>query len=163
MSNKNGYWKLAIQLNRRIGDKVYSSLRMYVPTNQDTKPLLEKLQAEGGERAELQFRAKFHGSRIILDQVQPEAESAITRPTIGQRADQIITIVAQLGGTTSWPAVREKLGLPTESTPSPFLVKALKERGLQSTKDPKTSTMIWKLIDREKINGWTCLKTQNAH
>ena len=155
MPNRNGYWKLGIQLNRRIGDKVYSSLRMYIPTNDDTKPLLEKLHAEGGERAELQFRARFHGSRIILDQVQPGAESATPSSTLGERADQIITIVAQLGGNTSWPIVREKLGLPTESSPSPFLVKALKERGLQSTKNPKTSTMVWKLIDREKLNGWT--------
>jgi hypothetical protein len=66
-----------------------------------------------------------------------------------------MTIVAQLGGTTTWPAVREKLGLSPKSTPSPFLVKALRERGLQTIKNPKTSTMTWKLIDREKLNGWT--------
>jgi hypothetical protein len=154
-SNKNGYWTLGKQKNRDTGHKIYTSLRIYVPTNEDTKLLLERLQAEGGEDAKLHFRAKIQGSRIILTQVQLEAESSNYSPSMSERADKIIAIVAQLGGTTSWPTVREKLGLPTESMPGPFLVKQLRDRGMQTIKNPKTSTMTWKLIDREKMNGWT--------
>jgi hypothetical protein len=50
--------------------------------------------------------------------------------------------------------VRERLELPPESTPSPFLVKQLRDKGLLTIKNPKTSTMTWQLIDREKLNGW---------
>jgi hypothetical protein len=154
MSDRGGLWTLGIQLNRKVGNKVYSSLRFYPPTNKETKPLLEKLQAEGGEDSKLYFNAKIHGSRIILDQVRPEPKSTNTIPNLSERADRIILIIAQEGGTSTWPSVREKLGLPSHSMPGPFLVKQLKDRGLQTIKNPKTSRMIWKLIDREKLNGW---------
>jgi hypothetical protein len=150
----NGHWTLGIQVNRKIGDKIHRSLRFYVPSNGDTKALLQKVQAEGGDVEKLYYSAKINGSTITLRQIQPQTRPQASRPSLAERADQIMAIIAQLGGTTSWPTVREKLGLPSKSTPSPFLVKALKERGMQSTKDPKTSTMIWKLIDREKMNGW---------
>jgi hypothetical protein len=127
---------------------------MYVPTNKETKPLLERLQAEGGEKAELQFRAKFHGPRIILDQVEPETEAPTPMPSLSERADQIITIIANEGGTSTWPRVRNKLGLPADSMPGPFLVKRLRDKGLITVKNPKTSTMTWKLVNREKLNGW---------
>jgi hypothetical protein len=155
MSNEEGYWTLGIQVNRKIGDKVHSSLRIYVPTNDDTEILLKRVQAEGGEDAKLYFSAKINGSTITLRQVQPQTRPKASRPSLSERADQIIGIIAQLGGTTTWPTVREKLGLPSESTPSPFLVKQLRDRGLQTTKNPKTSTMTWQLMDREKLNGWT--------
>ncbi len=154
--NNGGRWTLAIQLNRKIGDKVHSSLRIYVPTNDDTEILLKKLQAEGGERAKLYFSAKINssGSTILLRQIQPQTQQKTSRPSLGEQANQIIAIVAQLGGTTTWPTVREKLGLPPESTPSPFLVKQLRDRGLRTIRNPKTSTMTWTLMDREKLNGW---------
>jgi hypothetical protein len=155
MSDRDGYWTLGVQINRKIQDKIYTSLRLYVPNNDDTKPLLKMLQDEGGEYAKLHFRAKIHGSRIILTQVQREVGTSATSPSLDERADHIITMVAQLGGTTTWPAVRERLGLPVESMPGPFLVKKLKDRGLLTIKNPKTSTMVWKLIDRERLNGWT--------
>jgi len=126
-----------------------------VPTNDDTEILLKRVQAEGGEDAKLYFSAKINGSTITLRQVQPQTRPKASRPSLSERADQIIGIIAQLGGTTTWPTVREKLGLPSESTPSPFLVKQLRDRGLQTTKNPKTSTMTWQLMDREKLNGWT--------
>jgi hypothetical protein len=50
---------------------------------------------------------------------------------------------------------RERLGLPSESMPGPFLVKLLRDRGLLTLKNPKTSTMTWKLVDRGKLNRWT--------
>lgn len=155
MSDTDGLWTLGIQFNRKVGDKVYSSLRIYVPNNKDTKPLLEKLQAEGGEDSKLYYKAKIQGSRIILNQVRPEPKSTIRVPSLSERADRIVFIISQEGGTSTWPAVREKLGLSPESMPGPFLVKQLKDRGLQTMRNPKTSTMTWKLIDREKLNGWT--------
>jgi hypothetical protein len=154
MSETDGLWTLGIQLNRKIGDKVYSSLRVYVPNNNETKPLLEKLQAEGGEVTKLYFKAKIQGSRIILNQVRPEPQPTTTAPSLSERADRIISIIAQAGGTSTWPTVREKLGLPRESMPGPFLVKQLRDKGLLTIKNPKTSTMTWQLIDREKLNGW---------
>ncbi|MGP8071399.1 MAG: hypothetical protein ACLP5V_16105 [Candidatus Bathyarchaeia archaeon] len=159
MSDKGNIWTLGIQLNRKIGDTVYSSLRLYVPNNKETKPLLEKLQAEGGEDSKLYFEAKIHGSRIILNQVRPEPKSKTTVPNLSERADRIISIVAQEGGTSTWPSVREKLGLPSESTPGPFLVKRLRDKGLLTIKNSKTSTMTWKLINREKLNGYTSIQT----
>lgn len=155
MSDTDGLWTLGIQLNRKVGDRVYSSLRVYVPNNKETKPLLEKLQAEGGEDSKLYFKAKIQRSRIILNQVRREPKSTNKVPSLSERADLIISIIAQEGGTSSWPTVREELGLSPESTPSPFLVKQLRDRGLLTIKNPKTSTMTWKLIDRSKINGWT--------
>lgn len=155
MSDHDGHWTLGIQVNRKIGDKVYPSLRIYVPSNGDTKLLLKRLQAEGGEAAKLYYSAKINGSTITLKQVPSQTRSQASRPSLAERADQIIAIVAQLGGTTTWPTVREKLGLPPESTPSPFLVKQLRDKGLLTIKNPKTSTMTWRLIDREKLNGWT--------
>jgi hypothetical protein len=156
MSDKDGLWKLGIQVNRRIGDKVYHSLRLYPPNNDETKVLFKRIQAEGGEDGKLYFSAKMiNGSTIMLRQVQPQTRPQGSRPSLAERADQIMTIIAQLGGTTNWPTVREKLGLPPESTPSPFLVKQLRDRGLLTIKNPKTSTMTWQLIDRGKLNGWT--------
>jgi hypothetical protein len=154
MSDNDGHWTLGIQVNRKIGDKVHYSLRLYVPSNDDTKILLKKLQTEGGEDAKLHYRAKINGSTITLRQVQPQTRPQAPRPSLAERADRIIAIIAQLGGTTNWPAVREELELPPESTPSPFLVKQLREKGLLTIKNPKTSTMTWKLMDREKMNGW---------
>jgi hypothetical protein len=157
MSNTNGLWTLGIQVNRKIGNKVYRSLRLYPPSNGDTELLMKRVQTEGGEDEKLYFTAKIqnHGSRIILDEVQTAAERPTPRVNLTQRADEIISIIAQLGGTTTWPTVREKLGLPQESTPGPFLVKQLRDKGLLTIKNPKTSTMTWKLTDREKLNGWT--------
>jgi hypothetical protein len=159
MPNKDGYWTLGIQLNRKIRDKVYSSLRFYVPVNDDTKSLLKRLQLDGGEKSKLQYRAKIEGqgARIILTLTQPQYQTKASSPRlrIGELADHVIAIIAQEGGTATWPFVREKLGRPAESMPGPILVKALTDRGMKSTKDPKTSTMIWKLIDRERLNGWT--------
>jgi hypothetical protein len=117
--------------------------------------LLARLQAEGGEEAKLYYSAKIHGSTITLRQVKPQTQPQTSTPSLAERADQIIAIIDQLGGTTTWPNVREKLGLPPESTPSPFLVKALRERGLLTIKNPKTSTMIWKLINGGELSGWT--------
>ena len=154
MSEREGHWTLGIQVNRKIGEKVYSSLRIYVPSA-DSELLLKRLQAEGGEDAKLYFNAKINGSTILLRQVQPQTQPKAPRPSPAERADQIMAIVAQLGGTTTWPAVRERLGLPSKSMPGPFLVKQLRDRGLLTIKNPKTSTMTWKLIDREKLNGWT--------
>jgi hypothetical protein len=159
MSEREGHWTLGIQVNRKIGDKVYPSLRLYVPSNDDTKLLLKKLQAEGGEDEKLYYSAKVNGSTITLRQVQPQTRPQASRPSLAERADQIMVIIDQLGGTTTWPAVREKLGLPPESTPSPFLVKQLRDRGLLTIKNPKTSTMTWQLIEREKLNGWTSIQT----
>jgi hypothetical protein len=157
MSDNHGHWTLGIQINRKIGETTYTSLRLYVPKN-DEKLLLKRLQAEGGDRAKLYFDAKFHGAKIVLTPVQHQAEAPTPTPSLSlaERADQVIAIIVQQGGTTTWPTVREKLGLPPESTPSPFLVKQLIDRGLQTTKNPKTSTMTWKLIDRSTLNGWTC-------
>jgi hypothetical protein len=45
----------------------------------------------------------------------PLVRSKFSRPSVAERADQIMTIVEQLGGTTNWPTIREKLGLPSES------------------------------------------------
>jgi hypothetical protein len=157
-SKKNGYWTLGKQKNRDTGHKTYTSLRIYVPTNNDTKPLLERLQVEGGEDCKLYFRAKIQRSRITLQQVKRDPEPTTPQTSLSERADRIIAIVTQEGGTSTWPFVREKLGRPAESMPGPLLVRALKDRGLQSVKDPKTSTMIWKLIDREKLNGWAASK-----
>jgi hypothetical protein len=154
MSDKEGHWTLGIQVNRKIGEKTYTSLRLYVPKN-DKKLLLERLQAEGGDEAKLYFDAKFHGAKIILTPVQPQAQAATLSPSLAQRADQIIALIVKQGGTTTWPTVREKLGLPPESMPDPFLVKELRDRGLLTIRNPKTSTMTWKLIDRERMNGWT--------
>ncbi len=155
MSDKDGHWTLGIQVNRKIGDKVSRSLRIYVPSNDETKTLMKRVQAEGGEDAKLYFSAKINGSTILLRQIQRQARPKASRPSLAERADQIMAVVAQLGGTTNWPKVREKLGLPPESMPGPFLVKQLRDRGLLTVKNPKTSTMTWKLIDREKLNGWT--------
>lgn len=155
MSDSDGLWTLGIQVNRKIGDKIYTSLRLYVPNNDDVKSLLKKLQAEGGEEEKLYYSAKIHGSTIILRQVKPQTRPQAPPPSLAERADQIIAIIAQLGGTTTWPTVRENLGLSPDSTPSPFLVKQLRDRGLLTIKNPRTSTMTWKLIDREKLNGWT--------
>jgi hypothetical protein len=158
VSNKEGLWTLGIQVNRKIKEKPYTSLRLYIPSSEncsDRKLLLARLQAEGGEEAKLYYSAKIHGSTITLRQVKPQTQPQTSPPSLAERADQIIAIIARLGETTTWPAVREKLGLPPESTPSPFLVKELRDRGLQTIKNPKTSTMIWKLINREKLNGWT--------
>jgi hypothetical protein len=159
-SNKNGYWTLGKQKNRDTGHKTYASLRIYVPTNNDTKPLLEKLLVESGEDCKLYFKAKTKiqctkGIRIILDQIQPEPEQSTPSRSLAERADQIITIIALKGGESAWPLVCQELGLKPGSMPGPILVKALEERGMQRTKDPRTSTMIWKLVDREKLNGWT--------
>lgn len=154
MSSRDGHWTLGIQVNRKIGDKIYPSLRIYVPSA-DTELLLKRLQAEGGEDAKLYFNAKINGSTILLRQVQPQTHPKASRPSLAERADRIIAIIAQLGGTTNWPTVREKLGLPPECMPGPFLVKRLKDRGLVSIKNSKTSTMMWKLVDREKLNGYT--------
>ena len=154
MSDGERHWTLGIQLNRKIGEKVYSSLRLYVPTS-DRELLLKKLQAEGGKDAKLYYAAKINGSTILLRQVQSQPQPQTSRLSLAERADRIISIIAELGGTTTWPTVREKLGLPPESTPSPFLVKQLRDRGLQTLRNPKTSTKIWKLIEREKMNGWT--------
>ncbi|HYW00723.1 MAG TPA: hypothetical protein VE862_04595 [Candidatus Acidoferrum sp.] len=152
MSDNEGYWTLGIQVNRKIENKTYISARLYVPSS-DLPELLKWIEKEG--HGKLHFRRKFHGRNIILTEVQTQTEMSTPRPSLAQRADEIIRVIAQLGGTSTWPAVREKLGLPTNSTPSPFLVKLLRDRGLQTTKNPKTSTMTWKLIDREKLNGWT--------
>jgi len=156
MPNGDGYWTLGIQKNRDTGNRIYKSLRMYPPTNNDTKPLRKRLEAEDGHVTHLYYRAKIqnHGSRIILDEVQSVTKQSTTEPNLAQRADEIIEFAAQTGGTTTWPVVREKLGLPSNATPSPFLVKLLRDRGLLTVRNPKTSTMIWKLIDREKLNGW---------
>jgi hypothetical protein len=153
MSDKEGHWTLDIQVNRKIGETTYTSLRLYVPEN-DKKLLLERLQAEGGDEAKLYFDAKFHGAKIILTPVQPQAQAPTPSPSLAERADQIIAIITQQGGTTTWPSVREKLGLPPESMPGPFLVRQLRDRGLLTTKNPKTSTMTWKLIDKSRLNGW---------
>ncbi len=157
MSDKDGHWTLGIQVNRKVGDKTYASLRFYVPSNDESKILLKRLQAEGGEKAKLYYSAKINPSTITLRQVQPQTGPQASRPTLVERADQIVAIIAELGGTTTWPTVREKLALPTESMPGPFLVKALRDRGLLTIKNPKTSTMTWKLIDRRKLNGWAAL------
>ncbi len=154
MSDKNGHWTLGIQVNRKIGETTYTSLRLYVPKN-DKKLLLERLQAEGGDESKLYFDAKFHGVKIILTPVQPQAQTPTPSPSLAERADQVIAIIAQQGGTTTWPSVREKLGLPPESMPGPFLVRQLRDRGLLTVKNSKTSTMTWKLINREKLNGWS--------
>lgn len=154
MSNEEGYWTLGIQQNRRIQDKTYISLRMYIPSS-DAPQLLEILRTEGSKEGKLHYKRKFHGQNITLTPVHIQAEKSSPHPTLAQRADEIISIIAQLGGTSTWPTVREKLGLAPESTPSPFLVKQLRDRGLVTTKHPKTSTMTWKLIDRSKLNGWT--------
>jgi hypothetical protein len=159
MSDKEGHWTLGIQVNRKIGETTYTSLRLYVPKN-DKKLLLERLQAEGGDEAKLYFDAKFHGARIVLSPVQPQARASTLSPSLAERADQIVAIMTQLGGTSTWPTVREKLGLSSESMPGPFLVKALRDRGLLTIKNPKTSTMTWKLIDREKMNGWTSVDSR---
>jgi hypothetical protein len=153
MSDKEGHWTLGIQVNRKVGEKIYTSLRLYVPSN-DAKLLLRRLQDEGGEDSKLYYSAKIQGSTIMLRQVQPQKQPQASPPCLAERADQIITIIAQQGGTTTWPSVREKLGLPPESTPSPFLVRQLRDRGLLTIKNPKTSTMTWKLVDRSKLNGW---------
>ena len=118
---------------------------------------MKKLQTDGGEYAKIPYKAKIEGlgARIILTQLQSNTETPIPYPKLTERADEIIAIMAELGGTTNWPTVREKLGLPPRSMPGPFLVKQLRDRGLLTIKNPKTSTMIWKLIDREKLNGWT--------
>ena len=147
MSDKEGHWTLGIQVNRKIGDKTYTSLRLYVPSNNDKKLLLKKLLAEGAMNPKnyTSTPRSRSGSTILLRQVQPQTRPKATRPSLGERADRIIAIITQLGGTTTWPAVREKLGLPSESTPSPFLVKELRDRGLLTIKNPKTSTMTWKL------------------
>ncbi len=156
MSEAQKLWTLGIQLNRKVGEKTYSSLRFYVPSKtEDANSLLKKLQADGGEDSKLHYSAKIHGSTITLKQVQPQTQPQALPLNLAERADQIIAIIAQLGGTTTWPAVREKLGLPSESTPSPFLVRQLRDRGLLTIKNAKTSTMTWKLTDREKLNGWT--------
>lgn len=156
MSDKAGHWTLGIQVNRKIGDKTHRSLRFYIPSNDETKALLQRVQAEGGQDAKLYYSAKMiNGSTIMLRQVQPQTRPQPSRLSLAEQADQIMAIIAQLGGTTTWPAVREKLGLPPESTPSPFLVRQLIDRGLLTIKNPKTSTMTWKLIDRQKMNGWT--------
>lgn len=154
MSDEDGHWTLSIQVNRKIGNKVYHSLRLYPPSNDDTEKLLKRVQAEGGEDEKLYYGAKINGSTITLKQVHPQTRPQASRSSLSERADQIIAIITQLGGTTNWPAVREKLGLPPESTPSPFLVRQLRDRGLLTIKNPKTSTMTWKLTDREKMNGW---------
>jgi hypothetical protein len=157
MSNEHGYWTLSIQKNRDTGNRIYKSLRIYPPTNRDTEPLREKLEAQDGEHTKVHYKAKIqnHGSRIILEEVQLVAKRSTPELNLVNRADEIITIIAQLGGTVTWPMVREKLGRPVESMPGPHLLQALRERGLHTFKNPKTSTMIWKLIDREKLNGWT--------
>jgi hypothetical protein len=155
VSDRNGYWTLGIQVNRKIGEKTHRSLRFYIPSNDETKRLLQRVEAEGGEAEKLYYSAKINGSTITLRQVQPQTRPQASRPSLTERADQIVAIIAQLGGTTTWPTVREKLGLPPESTPSPFLVRQLRDKGLLTIKNPKTSTMTWKLIDREKLNGWT--------
>ncbi len=158
MSDRECRWTLGVQVNRKIGEKVYPSLRIYVPSA-DSELLLKRLQAEGGEAAKLYFNAKINGSTITLRQVKLQTQTKAARPSLTERADQIITIIAQQGGTTTWPAVREKLGLPPESMPGPFLVKQLRDRGLLTIKNPKTSTMTWKLINRQKLNGWTSIQT----
>jgi hypothetical protein len=122
--------------------------------NGDTNLLLKRIEAEGGKDAKLYYSAKINGSTITLRQVQPQTQQPTPHPSLAERADQIIAIIAQLGGTSTWPTVREKLGLPSDSTPSPFLVKQLRDRWLLTIKNPKTSTMTWKLTDREKLNGW---------
>ncbi len=154
MSDQEGHWTLGTQVNRKIGEKIYTSLRLYVPIS-DAKLLSKRLQAEGGEDAKLYYSAKINGSTITLRQIQPQTQPQASPPSLAERADQIVAIIAQLGGTTTWPTVREKLGLPSESMPGPFLVRQLRDRGLLTIKNPKTSTMTWKLIDREKLNGWT--------
>jgi hypothetical protein len=159
MSNEEGYWTLGIQVNRKIGNKVYRSLRLYPPSNDDTEALLKRVQAEGGVDEKFYYSAKINGSTILLRLVNPQTQPQTPRLSLAEKADQIISVVAQLGGTTTWPAVREKLGLPHQSTPSPFLVKQLRDRGLQTTKNPKTSTMTWKLINREKMNGWVSVNS----
>ncbi len=158
MHNEEGLWTLGIQVNRKIKEKPYTSLRLYIPSSEncsDRKLLLTRLQAEGGEDAKLYYRATIRGSTITLRQVKPQTQPQAPLPSLAERADNIIAIIAQLGGSTTWPTVREKLGLQPESTPGPLLVKALRERGLLTIKNPKTSTMIWELINREKLNGWT--------
>jgi hypothetical protein len=157
MPNRDGLWTLGIQKNRDTGNKIYKSLRMYGPTNKDTALLRGRVEAKDGSATHIYYRAKVlnNGSRLIFDEVKPTTKEPSPKPNLAQRAAEIITIIASLGGTTTWPVVREKLTLPAESMPGPILVKALKERGMQTLKDPKTSTMIWKLIDREKLNGYT--------
>lgn len=65
MSDKDGHWTLGIQVNRIIGDKAYHSLRLYMPTNNDTKLLLKRLQTEGGEDAKLYYSAEINKSLKI--------------------------------------------------------------------------------------------------
>jgi hypothetical protein len=144
MSNEEGYWTLGIQQNRRIGDKEYISLRIYIPTS-DNPHLIEVLRNLGSQEGKLHFRRKFHGPNIILAPAQIRAKPPPSHPDMAQWADEIINFIAQQGGISAWPIVRKRFGLPPTSTPSSKLVELLEQRGLQRKKDPKTSTMIWTL------------------
>ena len=104
----------------------------------------------------ISYRAKIlnSGSRLVFDEVKQTTKEASPKPNLAQRAGEIITIISHQGEPPTWPVVREKLGLQVECMPGPILVRALRERGMQTIKDPKISTKIWRLIDREKLNGW---------
>lgn len=62
MSNKEGHWTLDIQVNRKIGEKTYTSLRLYVPSS-DGSLLLKRLQSEEAKKQNYTSTPSFTGQR----------------------------------------------------------------------------------------------------
>lgn len=95
-----------IAYNRRSKPKGTTGRKFDGGTSSPTE-----LEAEGGEEAKLYFSANFHGSRMTLIPVQ--FQTAVKNPpqaSVAERAEQIIGMVGQMGGTSTWPTVRENLG-----------------------------------------------------
>jgi hypothetical protein len=147
MAERHGYWMLSSEINRRVGDRVYTRLRISIPATA-CETLRKHLLSNGNSKK--CFECRIQGDRIVLTPVeQPKSKP---RPiSVRDRADQIIAIIEQAGGASTWPEVREQLNLASDSMPGPFVVRELRSRGVQSIRNPRTSTMIWKLTRKPAI------------
>lgn len=143
MTDRIGLWILASEVNRRTKSRSYIRLRINIPAIYSEGLL--KIVDRDGTNGRIYYQHKLQGKKIVLIPTEPPKPNP--KPiSIKEKADQIIRIIENEGGVTTWPKAREHLGLPSNSTPSPFLVRELKKRGMQTYKDPRTSTMIWKFI-----------------
>jgi len=110
---------------------------------------------------------------MLLVDAPPEPKISEPPEKTEDRAKRIKAFIIRSGGETTWPKVREFLGLPLSSTPGPLLVRELKDEGVESVKNPKTSTKIWRLKtnssesteasrhDQPSIIKWTQQKQLN--
>jgi hypothetical protein len=132
-------WVLSRELDRKVGETTYWRYRISVPKrNHDS--LSQKL----GLQQKIYFTARIQQGKVTLLKVSPPEPKA-SPEKVEDRAKRVKKFLIKSGGETTWPKVRDFLGLPANSSPGPRLVQELKKLDIESVTNPKTSTKIWRL------------------